>query len=688
MTQPVDQVSVAILPDFKRFAQEMRRGVDEAMREFTRRVEASLQQIETAVADGGRELGEDFQRGGEQAERAFEELDRSARRHLDSIERQTTQAATGLRSKLGGAAAIAGAAFLGLGAVAAAGLGAITFMGLKSAAAMEQTQISFAALMGSAEAGKKIFDELQQFAAATPFEFADLTGVAQRFFTFAGSTGIAKENAVEFLTVLGNVSSILGAGAFGMQRVALAMAQITSAGRLQGDELLQISDALPGFNARLAIANYLGISLAEMVKLQEKGLIDADTALRGLLDGMRKFPGAAGAMEKQAGTLLGVFSTFKDVMSQTLVAAFQPVIPEIKASLLEVTPVLQDALKTMAPVLGTLLSALLPLLGGLAKAAVPILEPIVDGLAKFVETIPPEALQQIGEAIGEALIPLIPLIPLILNFFLVLLQLAIPILRLLGAGMSLLTPLLQLFADALHELSRALAMVDWSRMGEAIGGFFRNIADAVGSFFSDLFRDFGRINTEAMKNFTMVKDTIVLHIGQAIATIRAIPTRALAALANAKDILLDKGKDLIRGFWAGISGMGGWLMARVKAFAYDNTIGAIKSALGIGSPSRVAAEEVGRWIPPGIGVGALDAMPALRGMLADATHGVVVGATPAMAGAAAGGSVSFGPGSVVVQFTGAVPTPQQALDTGIRVGQGIMDAINRRGVATAVRQRA
>jgi tape measure domain-containing protein len=350
---------------------------------------------------------------------------------LDSIDRQTTQAATGLRTKLGGAAAIAGAAFLGLGAVAAAGLGAITFMGLKSAAAMEQTQISFAALMGSAQAGQKIFDELQAFAAATPFEFADLTGVAQRFFTYAGSTGIAKENVVEFLTVLGNVSSILGSGAFGMQRVALAMAQITSAGRLQGDELLQISDALPGFNARLAIANYLGISLAEMVKLQEKGLIDADTALRGLLDGMRKFPGAAGAMEKQAGTLLGVFSTFKDVMSQTLVAAFAPVIPEIKASLLEVTPVLQDALKTMAPVLGTLLSALLPLLGGLAKAAVPILEPIVDGLAKFVETIP-EALQQIGEAIREALIPLIPLIPLILDFFLVLLQLAIPILRLLG----------------------------------------------------------------------------------------------------------------------------------------------------------------------------------------------------------------------------------------------------------------
>lgn len=688
MTQPVDQVSVAILPDFKRFAEQMRRGVDEAMREFTRRVDQGLQQVESQVADAGRELGEDFQRGGESAERAFEELDRSARRHLDSIDRQTTQAATGLRSKLGGAAAVAGAALLGVGAAAAAGLGVLTFMGLKAAASMEQTQISFEALMGSAAAGKQVFDDLQKFAAFTPFEFADLTQVAQRFFTFADATGIAKDRVVDFLTPLGNVASLGSGGAEAMNRVALAMQQINASGRLMGDELLQISDAMPQFNARLAIANYLGITTAELFKRQSAGMIDANTAIRGLLDGMRKFPGAAGAMERQSRTLMGVFSTFKDTMDQTLVKAFQPVIPAIKESLLEVTPIFQEALADMAPVLGTLLSAILPLLGGLTKAAVPILEPLVDALAKFVESIPPEALQQIGEAIGEALIPLIPLIPIVLDFFLILLQVAVPILRLLGTGLGLVTPLLELFEDALHELSRALAMVDWSRMGEAIGGFFADIGHAIGSFFSDLFRDFGSINTEAVRNFTAVKDTIVLHIGQAIAAIRAIPTRALAALANAKDLLIERGKDLIRGFWAGISGMGGWLMSRVKAFAYDNTIGAIKNALGIGSPSTVAAEEVGRWIPPGIGMGALDAMPALRAMLGDATRGVVVGATPAMASAAGGGTVTLAPGAVVVQFLGATPTPQQALDTGLKVGQGIMDAINRRGMATAVRQRA
>jgi hypothetical protein len=95
---------------------------------------------------------------------------------------------------------------------------------------------------------------------------------------------------------------------------------------------------------------------------------------------------------------------------------------------------------------------------------------------------------------------------------------------------------------------------------------------------------------------------------------------------------------------------------------------------------------VGRWIP-GIGAGALEAMPALRAC-SPTRPAAPWWRYPSHGGAAAGGSVSFGPGSVVVQFTGAVPTPQQALDTGLKVGQGIMDAINRRGVATAVRQRA
>ena len=43
----------------------------------------------------------------------------------------------------------------------------------------------------------------------------------------------------------------------------------------------------------------------------------------------------------------------------------------------------------------------------------------------------------------------------------------------------------------------------------------------------------------------------------------------------------------------------------------------VKSALGIHSPSKVFADEIGKWIPPGIGVGIEAEMPDLYKQMDD-----------------------------------------------------------------------
>lgn len=70
------------------------------------------------------------------------------------------------------------------------------------------------------------------------------------------------------------------------------------------------------------------------------------------------------------------------------------------------------------------------------------------------------------------------------------------------------------------------------------------------------------------------------------------------------------GKDIVRGLWDGISGMGGWLWGKVSGFA-SNILTTAKNALGIHSPSREFAREVGQWIPPGIERGMEKTMPNL-----------------------------------------------------------------------------
>ena len=71
------------------------------------------------------------------------------------------------------------------------------------------------------------------------------------------------------------------------------------------------------------------------------------------------------------------------------------------------------------------------------------------------------------------------------------------------------------------------------------------------------------------------------------------------------------GSNIVTGIWDGISSGWSWLLDKVQGLA-DSLFEGAKDALGINSPSRVFALEVGRWIPPGIGVGIDKAMPDLQ----------------------------------------------------------------------------
>ena len=87
--------------------------------------------------------------------------------------------------------------------------------------------------------------------------------------------------------------------------------------------------------------------------------------------------------------------------------------------------------------------------------------------------------------------------------------------------------------------------------------------------------------------------------------IKAILSGLSAGLGAVKDM----GANLIKGVWEGIKGTADWLWGKVKGF-FGDLMGKIKDFLGIHSPSRLMADEVGRFLPPGITVGMDKAMPA------------------------------------------------------------------------------
>lgn len=66
--------------------------------------------------------------------------------------------------------------------------------------------------------------------------------------------------------------------------------------------------------------------------------------------------------------------------------------------------------------------------------------------------------------------------------------------------------------------------------------------------------------------------------------------------------MFNMGKSVVEGLWNGIKDMGGWLKDKVVNFVKDKIPGPIKSALGINSPSKVAAW-LGSQVPAGLAQG-------------------------------------------------------------------------------------
>lgn len=174
---------------------------------------------------------------------------------------------------------------------------------------MEQTRAKFSVLMGTVEKGNAMIAKLNNMANVTPFENADLIGTAETLLAF----NIAGEKIVPTMKMLGDVAM---GDKTKLQGLSLAYAQMTSTGRLMGQDLLQMINQ--GFNPLVEIAKMTGKSLATLKKDMEKGAISAqmvEEAFKHATDEGGQF---YKMMEKMSETGSGKLSTFLGKMKAKL----------------------------------------------------------------------------------------------------------------------------------------------------------------------------------------------------------------------------------------------------------------------------------------------------------------------------------------------------------------------------------
>lgn len=202
-----------------------------------------------------------------------------------------------------------------------AGIGAVTKLGMQT----EKTATAFRVLAGSEETSTKLLGQLNKYADDTVWNRPEIQEAAKTMMGF----GVSTETVYKDLKMLGDVAM---GDKNKLQSLALVFGQISSAGKLQGNDLLQLINA--GYNPLLDISELTGKSVATLKEEMSKGAISADLVRKAFEKATGPGGRFAGMIDQLADTAPGAFDQMKgkgaagllrlyDIIQPLLIPAFQ-----------------------------------------------------------------------------------------------------------------------------------------------------------------------------------------------------------------------------------------------------------------------------------------------------------------------------------------------------------------------------
>lgn len=247
--------------------------------------------------------------------------------------------------------------------VLGAGIGAITKLGMEA----ENSAISFEVLLGSSEKATDMLGKITEMAAKTPFEKMDLQNAAQQMLNF----GVAENQVLGYMKQLGDIAA---GDKQRFQSLALVFGQVSSAGKLSGQDLLQFINA--GFNPLKELADMTGESYASLQEKMSKGLITTDMVAKAM---------------KRATSEGGKFYQMMDKMSATTGGRISSVIDDIK----ERTAKMFEYIGPLIAQLLELVNAVVPPIFTAFEKVVSVVSTVIQWFLKYQDV-----LKYVGIAVG------------------------------------------------------------------------------------------------------------------------------------------------------------------------------------------------------------------------------------------------------------------------------------------------
>lgn len=166
-------------------------------------------------------------------------------------------------------------------------------------AEIQALEVSFRTLLGSQQASAELMRQMKEFAAATPLQLGDLAKGAQTMLGF----NLDPDEIMPLLKAIGDISM---GDAQKFQSLTLAFSQMSSVGKLMGQDLLQMINA--GFSPLAVMADKTGKSIGELKEEMSAGAISADMVKQAFIDATSEGGQFFGMLSGQGDTVKGALA--------------------------------------------------------------------------------------------------------------------------------------------------------------------------------------------------------------------------------------------------------------------------------------------------------------------------------------------------------------------------------------------
>jgi tape measure domain-containing protein len=164
---------------------------------------------------------------------------------------------------------------------------------------IESLEISFETLLGNKGKAAALMSEIKTFASSTPMQMGDLAKGAQTLLGF----NVEAEKVMPILRQIGDISM---GDAQKFNSLTLAFSQMTSTGKLMGQDLLQMINV--GFNPLVTLSEKTGKSIAQLKDDMSAGAISAEMVADAFASAAGEGGKFHGMLEKQSHGIQGSLS--------------------------------------------------------------------------------------------------------------------------------------------------------------------------------------------------------------------------------------------------------------------------------------------------------------------------------------------------------------------------------------------